>query len=322
MTSRFLIAALLLDLAAAAMAQVPPAAPAPGFASLSGPFDYERGRPLDVRETAVRDVEGAEVHDITFASPRRGRVTAFLVVPRGRGPFAAVLFQHWGFGDRTEFLAEALLYARAGAVGLLVDAPWARPDSWRSEGEGHITKPEVDRDLYVQTVVDLRRGVDLLLSRPDIDPKRLAYVGHSYGATWGGVLAGVERRVKAFVLMAGLPSVTDFSKQGAAKSDALSDQVTRAFTKKQIARFVEVVSPLDPVRWVGLAAPSAILMQGAREDVWISEKAARQYFAAASLPKEERWYDSGHELNDPRALRDRAEWLRAKIGIATIEWDK
>jgi cephalosporin-C deacetylase-like acetyl esterase len=256
------------------------------------------------------------------ASPKRGRVTASLVVPRGRGPFAAVLFQHWGFGDRTEFLAEALLYARAGAVCLLVDAPWARPAPWKQEGEGHIGKPDVDRDLYVQTVVDLRRGVDLLLARADVDPRRVAYVGHSYGATWGGALAGVERRIKAFVLMAGLPSVTDFSKQGAARSDDLSEQIARTFTKKEIARFIEVVSPLDPVRWIPLTAPSAILMQWAREDVWISEKAARQYYAAASLPKEQRWYDSGHELNDPRALRDRAEWLRAKIGIAAIDWSK
>jgi hypothetical protein len=62
-------------------------------------------------------------------------------------------------------------------------------------------------------------------------------------------------------------------------------------------------------------------MQWAREDVWISEKAARQYYAAASLPKEQKWYECGHELNDPRALRDRAEWLRERIGIATIDWN-
>ena len=40
-----------------------------------------------------------------------------------------------------------------------------------------------------------------LIARDDVDPERLGYVGHSLGATWGGALAGVEKRVKAFVLM-------------------------------------------------------------------------------------------------------------------------
>jgi cephalosporin-C deacetylase-like acetyl esterase len=313
---------LLLGASAQAPPPSPPKAPAADFAALSGQFDYERGKSLDVRETGVKDVGGAEVHDITYASPRRGRVTAFLVVPPGKGPFAAIVFQHWGFGDRTEFLAESLLYARAGAISLLVDAPWARPEPWRHEDDGHISKPEADKDLYIQTVVDLRRGVDLLLSRPDVDARRVAYVGHSFGATWGGALAGVERRIQAFVLIAGLPRVTDFSPQGVRRLDALSEQVTKSFSKEQISRFVEIVSTVDPVRYVGHAAPSAILMQFARDDAWISEKAALEYFAAASEPKEEKWYAAGHEVNDPRALQDRSAWLARRIGIGAIEASK
>jgi len=322
MTSRtisVIFAAVLLLGAAGRLPGQDGSKPADDFAARARQFDYERGKPLDVRETGVRDADGAEVHDISYASPRRGRVTAYLVVPPGTGPFAAVLFQHWGFGDRTEFLPEALLYARAGAVSLLVDAPWARPEPWRHEEDGHLTNPGVDRDLYVQTVVDLRRGVDLLLSRPDVDPKRIAYVGHSFGATWGGALAGVEKRIGAFVLIAGLPRVTDFSRQGIRRIDALSDQVTKNFTPGQIAKFVEVVSAVDPVHYVGHAAPSAVLMQWARDDAWISEKAAREYFAAASEPKEQRWYVAGHEVNDPRALRDRASWLARRVGIGSIE---
>jgi dienelactone hydrolase len=322
MNSRWLpraIVPLLLWPAAGSPTPAPVKPANPDFPALSRQFDYERGKRLDVRETGVRNAEGAEIHDVSYASPRRGRVTAILVVPAGKGPFAAVLFQHWGFGDRTEFLAEALTYARAGAVGLLVDAPWARPEPWRHEDEGHLSRPEVDRDLYVQTVVDLRRGVDVLVSRPDVDPKRIAFVGHSYGATWGGALAGVERRIRAFVLMAGLPRVTDFSAHGVRRLDAMSEQVTKSFSKEQVARFVEIVSPVDPVNYVGHAAPSALLMQWAREDAWIGEKAAAEYFAAASEPKEQKWYVAGHELNDPRALRDRAAWLARQIGIRPIE---
>lgn len=40
--------------------------------------------------------------------------------------------------------------------------------------------------LIYQTVVDIQRGFDLLCSFENIDLNRLAYIGHSLGATWGG----------------------------------------------------------------------------------------------------------------------------------------
>lgn len=67
----------------------------------------------------------------------------------------------------------------------------------------------MDRDIFIQTVVDLRRGIDLLLARPDVDPKRLACVGHSYGAQWGSILSAVDKRMKTSVLMAGVAECSD-----------------------------------------------------------------------------------------------------------------
>jgi hypothetical protein len=84
-----------------------------------------------MKSTMVRETRDLELRDITYASPAGGRVTAYLVTPRGKGPFPAVLFGHWGDGTRTEFMPEALLYARAGVVSLLVDYPWVRPAPWR-----------------------------------------------------------------------------------------------------------------------------------------------------------------------------------------------
>jgi cephalosporin-C deacetylase-like acetyl esterase len=56
--------------------------------------------------------------------------------------------------------------------------------------------------------VDLRRAVDLMLSRSDVDKSRIAYVGHSYGAMLGGILTAVEKRIKTFVLLGGLARTT------------------------------------------------------------------------------------------------------------------
>lgn len=76
----------------------------------------------------------------------------------------------------------------------------------------HIDKPEMDRQAEIHAVVDLRRGIDLLLARPDVDPRRLAYVGHSYGAQWGAILSAVDKRIKTAVLWpAWLPPETSSS---------------------------------------------------------------------------------------------------------------
>ena len=112
--------------------------------------------------------DGAKVYDVTYTSPKGGRVTAYLVVPAVKGPHAGLVFGHWGPGDRTEFLPEAKLYATAGAVSLLIDYPWVRPAPWRKKLK-FLDAPETDHAAFVQAVVDLRRGFDLLAARPDVD---------------------------------------------------------------------------------------------------------------------------------------------------------
>ena len=52
-------------------------------------------------------------------------------------------------------------------------------------------------------IIDLRRAVDLLASRSDVDPERIAYLGVSYGGMMGGLLASIEDRLQAYVLIVG-----------------------------------------------------------------------------------------------------------------------
>lgn len=297
-----LLLALALTSAVAATPQTQPGAPA------ADPFAYDTKLPLDYRDAGAESLPGATVHDVSYASPKGGRVPAYLVVPAGRGPFAAIEFVHWGQGNRTEFLSEALLYAKGGAVSLLIDAPYNRPDYQR--GDSFIENPQADRDLYVQLVVDARRGLDLLLSRPDVDPKRVAYVGHSLGATWGGALAGSEKRVRSYVLMGGLPSITDFS------GDTFISRMVRArYTAQQIENYAQLIGAINPENFVGRAQPARLFFQFARWDRYISSAAAARYERAASEPKLSRTYDTSHEFNDLQSWCDRVDWLRKELKL-------
>src|SRR5260370_27033844 len=173
-------------------------------AALPRHFDYNQKAPVDVQEAGVEQRGDVAIHDISYASPKGGRVPAYLVVPRGKGPFAAVIWGHWyqdgsPFLNRKEFLDEAVALATSGVVSVLTDGPIARPGFMRDPdplGDAQI-------NYRVQQILDMRRGADLLLARSDVDPKRLAYVGHSYNAATGAFLAGTDKRFKAFVLMAG-----------------------------------------------------------------------------------------------------------------------
>jgi cephalosporin-C deacetylase-like acetyl esterase len=282
------------------------------FAERARAFDYDAKAPLDLQERAVESVDGVEVHDISYASPKGGRVPAYLVVPPKAGRHAGLLFMHWGQGNRSEFLAEGLAAARAGAVCLMIDAPYHR---YEFQGTTGFANPAGERALFVQLVTDLRRGLDLLVARPDVDPARLGYVGHSLGATWGGALVGVDHRLRAAVLMGGLPSLTDPSHS---YTDAFWAQFREQYGEEKIRAYQEVIAPIDPEHFVSHAAPTRLLFQFARHDRFISDAAAKAYAAAASLPKEVRWYFTGHELNDQASLRDRAQWLSVQLRTRPI----
>lgn len=277
-------------------------------------FDYDAKKPIEARLTLQRDDGGVKVYDLLYPSPRDGMVTGYLVVPGGKGPFAGLVFGHWGPGNRTEFLPEAVMYAEAGAVSVLVDYPWVRPEPWRrNQGRG-LKEPEKDRDSWVHAVVDLRRAFDLLESRPDVDRSRLGYVGHSYGAQWGAILAAVDKRMKAAVLVGGVPDAESIVMRDDPDMRALRE----GHTKDEIEAYFRLNRPFDAIRYVPHAAPVPVLFQFARHERIFGEAEMNRYYAAASQPKEVRWYETGHDLNDLRVLADRAAWLAPKLGLKSM----
>lgn len=285
------------------------------FNKLRRMFDYDRNVPLDVREVGIENRDGIQVHDISYASPKGGRVTAYLVVPPGKGKFAGVIFMHARPGSRTIFLDEALSYARMGAVSVLIDAPFSRAGESKRDFDPTVTHPEIDRDIYLQTVIDLRRSVDLLLSRRDIDRKRVGFVGHSFGAHTGVLLASVEKRIKGHVIMAGAPSLTEFLRTSTIPGVV---ETRNSLTKPQQENYFATLATVDPISYVSHVAPSGLFFQFGKRDTYPTEQGAAQYFQAASEPKSVKWYDTGHALND-EARYDRAQWLQKQIGLGKLK---
>jgi dienelactone hydrolase len=189
-------------------------------------------------------------------------------------------------------------------ISLLTDGPIARP--------GHVEDktPLNEQQIadMVQQVVDMRRGADLLLARKDVDSKRLAYVGHSYDATVGGLLSGIDKRFKAFVLMAGtLSDEVDLrSKEYQGYRAKIGPDKFDAFAKKY--------GWLDPGKYVAHAAPATVFLQYAIHEDFLNPERAKEYSKYVSEPKRFKFYDAPHALNGA-ARKDRVAFLAEQLGF-------
>jgi poly(3-hydroxybutyrate) depolymerase len=267
-------------------------------------FTYDPQAPLDVQEVSRHQEEGVTVIDLTYASPMGGQVPATLVVPDGAGPFAGMLYEHGMPSTRQQMIPAGVAYARMGAVVLLIDAPYVR----RPNG-AQIDMTERARREQIQFIVDLRRGIDLLLSRPEVDPERLGYVGLSYGALMGGLLAGVEDRLEAYVLQGGDGGLVSHLNNRNYRTEWLSRP------EEERRQWVAWMWPIEPIHYVGCASPAALLFQNGTLDTSSTPADALRYYEAGSAPKTIRWYQAGHSLNTA-ALQDQVEWLAEMIGIS------
>ncbi|MFJ8257108.1 alpha/beta hydrolase family protein [Peribacillus asahii] len=280
-------------------------------------LDYERSLPLDFEESSCIEKDGYTVRDVSYLSPYGGKVPAYLVVPDTGGPFPAVVFMHPGQGSRITFLHEAEALALKGIVSLLITAPAMRsrfPKDLSEEQKLNLMIETITNiRQYTQTVVDIQRGVDLLCSFGNIDLNRLAYIGHSLGATWGGVLAGVEERIKSYILMAGFPSVSEWHKTS---EHPLAALIRAKLPREQFNKFISELEPLNAIHYINKATPASLLFQFVHDDEFVPKHQADTFYSVASSPKEISWYKTDHLFtNCDSAYQERTQWIIKQLGI-------
>ena len=244
--------------------------PSPLPETLQDRFAYDAEAPLDVRRQSRVHAAHATVDSITYAAPG-GRVPALLIVPERDEKRAGVIFMHGYGGSRSDFLEEGVGVSLLGADVLTITSPFelsqGRPGS-----------------LMVRNVVDLRRAIDLLLERDDVDPKRIALVGYSLGAQAAALTAGVEDRLAGVILQAP-PSHLD----GADSS-------------------------YDTIRYIRHAEPARLYFQGATYDEGVPARGLQALIAAAPGTPEYKWYDTSHSF-EALTFRDQVAWLRDRLGL-------
>lgn len=279
---------------------------------------YDKNQPLEMSQAGAQEREGIKIYDISYKAPLgdraslvgpNGGVNAYLVVPSGKGPFPAVIYCHWCMPgsekkNRTEFLDEAIVLAHSGVISLLLDHVTVHP------GFVEDTSPQNEQSVAVdvQQDINIRRGADLLLARADVDPKRLAYVGHSCGADAGAFLSGIDKRFKAFVLMAGGWPDDVF------KKSPMYEQYRQKIGAEKFDAFQAAHSWADTGKYVSHAAPANVFLQFASDEQFVTPEMDKDYFAVVSEPKRMKIYTAQHALN-AEATRDRIAFLAEQLSF-------
>jgi dienelactone hydrolase len=270
-------------------------------------FAYDVDAPLNLQQTVESTNNGVAVSAISFSSPDGGSVTGLLFDPVTRsGLRPGIVLMHGLPGTARVMAAHAQLLAELGAVVIAIDAPFAR----RSGPPVRFSTE--DRAEQIQLIKDLQRAVDVLRARANVDTARVAYVGVSYGGAMGALFVGIERRIRAAALVVGDGGlVSHFTGPEDFNLMAGLSCATRV-------NWLRAMAPVEPIRFIRHAPPTALLLQSGRLDNLVPAADAQDLHAAAPAPKTIRWYDAGHSL-DQQAVADRYEWLNAQLGLDLLK---
>jgi dienelactone hydrolase len=212
--------------------------------------------------------------------------------------------------QRSMELEYGMRYANYGAVVIYVDPPSFRPQN--AGPRGILTFTEGDREEQIQLIIDLRRAIDLLIARPDVDPERIAYLGVSYGGAMGGLLAGIENRLKAYVLVVGDGGLVTH----VTNPENLTMTLNEFF--EEYGAWIDDMWSIEPIHYVNHASPTPLLFQNALRDQYVNVGDALCYQETASEPKQVIWYDSEHWPLPDEAFMDSAMWLQQFIGPGAL----
>ena len=64
-----------------------PADAGPAAAPRPVSFEYDARQPLEIKDQVIEETPELTLHDLSYASSNQQRVSAYLVVPKGKGPF-------------------------------------------------------------------------------------------------------------------------------------------------------------------------------------------------------------------------------------------
>ncbi len=256
-------------------------------------YDYDPA-PLESKSESHDSTSYATSEKVTFAAAYGNeRVIAYLYLPkRGKPPFQTVvyfpgsnaIYAGSSKGNLEVNRIDFFLKSGRAVIYPIYKSTYERGDSLKSDyANGTIFY----RDHVLMWGKDLRRSIDYLETRPEIDSKKLAYFGVSWGGMLGGVMPAVEPRIKAAILyVAGLE--------------------------------MEMTRPeVDPLHFLPRIRVPVIMLNGKYDHFFPVETSQKPFFRLIGTPAEQKryvLYEGGHFVPRTQLIAESLSWLDKYLG--------
>lgn len=268
-------------------------------------FSYDK-TPLNARvESRKERPDGWILERITFdAAYGNERVIACLFLPKNaRPPYQTVIYFPGSASLMMEssmdienyyefpiFLSFIVKNGRAVLYPIYIGTFERRNDAYTVL----VAQGDDSSHLYAQHVnqlgKDFRRSIDYLETRTDIDSKKIAYYGMSWGGQLGSIIPAVEERLQAIVLLSG---GLDRGQRGPMRPEA------------------------DPLNYVTHIRIPTLMLNGRYDTIFPYETSIKPLFDLLGTPKEDKvlkLYDTDHIPPRNEFVKETLAWLDRYLG--------
>ena len=306
--------------------------------------NYDPKAPLNVTVKETTKVnkdtpeKGYTITKFTFDGYKGEKIPTLMSLPmKHKGKKLPVIIFLHGIGQNKNFLKEITAPFNQVGFAFVSFDQYTTGERKLAEKDSNLAGLEAFAERPAKTINETRRLIDYLLTRRDIDPKRIYLVGASYGAVTGSTVLAKDKRLRAGVMVYG---GGDFSKildsyayhLGVAAALGLIDgrnlnpekpplpKLTEA-QERQVGMVLGLFKPFadyflgvaDPINYVDQISPTPVYFQNGTHDVLVSAAAGQALQDAAKEPKKITWYESDHVgidvENTKQVLADGLKWL-------------
>lgn len=268
---------------------------------------YDPHTPLNMAVRGEEDRPDYHRVDLVFDGLPGMAVPTLLALPRDvTSPYPCIIFLY-GINQKKEFLDDiAAVFTKAGFAICCAEQ--------YTKGERKLHDSSKLDDLIALrrraalNVIETRRLVDCLQTRPEIAPDRIYLLGASFGAITGSTAAAFEPRIAAAVMTYGGGNLPLLFDSEASKS-------TLGLLHTPVSGLMQyIMAPADPVRYVAKIAPRPSLFQSGSYDSIVPASSGKALYEAAGEPKKFILYESDHigldEAHVYKVLNDTVDWLK------------
>ena len=281
--------------------------------------------PFDYRIESREEKTGYTIYRLTYPSPvvtpvpQNNTVPAEYYVPKGVRAGEAgrpgVVCMHILDGDFVLVRMTCSMLASHGIPAIMLKLPYYDERGLPEGVRALADDPGLFVNALSQGQEDVRRAVDVLASRPEVDPQHIGITGISLGGIVAATSAGREPRfTRAMLILAGGDLKTLI--HHARETRELS-KLIKGLPADEQAKIERAIDAVDPLRHAGelrdRAGRGKVLMVNAAEDEVVPRSCTEKLAAALGITDRVIWLDGlGHytamaEL--PRVLNSTVEFF-------------